>query len=374
MKICSHCGFKLLDNQRYCPKCGLPITTSNNQDKANLSHDENIENTARIEIPNFDEKEHNKKPVIIVSSIAIGISLLCVILVVLLIYNQNKTKVNTDNIDTINPVDTINNTDGNNTDDDDINSIDNDNTEKIDETIIIENTDETNNQGNTDNTVNNDDTSNENKTIINSEDSSTVDSYIKKYADRDFILPQSKTKKLTYSDLNSLSVEELFIARNEMFARYGYVFDDDSNLAKFFESKEWYSSNSNYSGDLHSEIEEDNCKLIRTVEFTKLSHDSCPDITSDYVFPNSSSSLLSSSDISSKNNWEIIIAINEIYARYGYSFSSTELNNYFENKSWYNNTHSNDITLNDIEDNNLKLLAEERERRTKNALMHDLGK
>lgn len=301
MKICSHCGFKLLDNQRYCPKCGLPITTSNNQDKANLSHDENIENTARIEIPNFDEKEHNKKPVIIVSSIAIGISLLCVILVVLLIYNQNKT-------------------------------------------------------------------------IINSEDSSTVDSYIKKYADRDFILPQSKTKKLTYSDLNSLSVEELFIARNEMFARYGYVFDDDSNLAKFFESKEWYSSNSNYSGDLHSEIEEDNCKLIRTVEFTKLSHDSCPDITSDYVFPNSSSSLLSSSDISSKNNWEIIIAINEIYARYGYSFSSTELNNYFENKSWYNNTHSNDITLNDIEDNNLKLLAEERERRTKNALMHDLGK
>lgn len=159
-----------------------------------------------------------------------------------------------------------------------------------------------------------------------------------------------------------------------MFARYGYVFDDNSNLAKFFESKEWYSSNSNYSGDLHSEIEEDNCKLIRTVEFIKLSHDSCADITSDYVFPNSSSSLLSSSDISSKNNWEIIIAINEIYARYGYSFSSTELNNYFENKSWYNNTHSNDITLNDIEDNNLKLLAEERERRTKNVLMHDLGK
>ena len=79
-----------------------------------------------------------------------------------------------------------------------------------------------------------------------------------------------------------------------MFARYGYVFDDDSNLAKFFDSKEWYSSNSNYSGDLHSEIEEDNCKLIRIVEFTKLSHDSCPDITSDYVFPNSSSSLLSS--------------------------------------------------------------------------------
>ena len=101
MKICSHCGFKLLDNQRYCPKCGLPITTSNNQDKSNLSHDEYIENTARIEIPNFDEKEHNKKPVIIVSSIAIGISLLCVILVVLLIYNQNKTIINSEDSSTV---------------------------------------------------------------------------------------------------------------------------------------------------------------------------------------------------------------------------------------------------------------------------------
>ena len=361
MKICSHCGFKLLDNQRYCPKCGLPITTSNNQDKSNLSHDENIENTARIEIPNFDEKEHNKKPVIIVSSIAIGISLLCVILVVLLIYNQNKTKVNNNNI------------------------VENGNTN----TTVVDNTtnqNNTNKQGNTTDKDNTNNTSNVNDIdddyltppTSNKDDDSLTDNeasyYIEKYKDKDFILPQSNTKKLTYSDLNSLSVEELFIARNEMFARYGYVFDDNSNLAKFFKSKEWYSSNSNYSGDLYSEIEEDNCKLIRIVEFTKLSHDSCPDITSDYVFPNSSSSLLSSSDISSKNNWEIIIAINEIYARYGYSFSSTELNNYFENKSWYNNTHSNDITLNDIEDNNLKLLAEERERRTKNALMHDLGK
>lgn len=355
MKICSHCGFKLLDNQRYCPKCGLPITTSNNQDKANLSHDENIENTARIEIPNFDEKEHNKKPVIIVSSIAIGISLLCVILVVLLIYNQNKTKVNNNNI-----------VENGNT-----------NTTVVDNTTVIDNTA---NQNNTNNTSNINDIDDDYLTppTSNKDDDSLPDDeasyYIEKYKDKDFIFPNSNSVKLTYSDLNSLSVEELFIARNEMFARYGYVFDDNSNLAKFFESKEWYSSNSNYSGDLHSEIEEDNCKLIRTVEFIKLSHDSCADITSDYVFSNSSSSLLSSSDISSKNNWEIIIAINEIYARYGYSFSSTELNNYFKNKSWYNNTHSNDITLNDIEDNNLKLLAEERERRTKSALMHDLGK
>ena len=201
-----------------------------------------------------------------------------------------------------------------------------------------------------------------------------VNYYIEKYKDRDFIFPDSDSVELTYNDLNSLSVEELFIARNEMFARYGYIFNNDDNLAKFFESKDWYSPDPNYSNELYSQIEEDNCKLIRSEEFTKLSYNSCPTITSDYVFPNSSSSLLSSSDFSEKSDWEIIIAINEIYARHGYSFSSVELNDYFESKPWYNNTHSNDITLSYIEDKNLKLLSEEREHRTKSALMHDLGK
>lgn len=333
MKICSHCGFKVLDNQRYCPKCGFSVNSINNEEKKLNSNWDKIDDTAKIEMPIIPDTPHkktlNKK--LIITTIILSVVVLSILTIILMYHNKGSEVIPI--IDTGgdggNTIDTGGNTGGNG-------------------------------GGNTDSNTGN--------------SKNDVNYYIEKYKDRDFIFPDSDSVELTYNDLNSLSVEELFIARNEMFARYGYIFDDNSNLTKFFQSKKWYSPNSNYYGKLYSQVEEDNCKLIKTVEFTKLSHDLCPTITSDYVFPNSSSSLLSSSDISSKNNWEIIIAINEIYARYGFSFSPVELNNYFESKSWYTNTYYNNITLNDTEDKNLKLLAQEREKRITNALMHDLGK
>ena len=330
MKICSHCGFKVLDNQRYCPKCGFSVNSINNEEKKLNSNWDKIDDTAKIEMPIIPDTPHkktlNKK--LIITTIILSVVVLSILTIILMYHNKGSEVIPI--IDTGgNTIDTGGNTGGNG-------------------------------GGNTDSNTGN--------------SKNDVNYYIEKYKDRDFIFPDSDSVELTYNDLNSLSVEELFIARNEMFARYGYIFDDNSNLTKFFKSKKWYSPNSNYYGKLYSQVEEDNCKLIKTVEFTKLSHDLCPTITSDYVFPNSSSSLLSSSDISSKNNWEIIIAINEIYARYGFSFSPVELNNYFESKSWYTNTYYNNITLNDTEDKNLKLLAQEREKRITNALMHDLGK
>ena len=333
MKICSHCGFKVLDNQRYCPKCGFSVNSINNEEKKLNSNWDKIDDTAKIEMPIIPDTPHkktlNKK--LIITTIILSVVVLSILTIILMYHNKGSEVIPI--IDTGgdggNTIDTGGNTGGNG-------------------------------GGNTDSNTGN--------------SKNDVNYYIEKYKDRDFIFPDSDSVELTYNDLNSLSVEELFIARNEMFARYGYIFDANSNLTKFFQRKKWYSPNSNYYGKLYSQVEEDNCKLIKTVEFTKLSHDLCPTITSDYVFPNSSSSLLSSSDISSKNNWEIIIAINEIYARYGFSFSPVELNNYFESKSWYTNTYYNNITLNDTEDKNLKLLAQEREKRITNALMHDLGK
>ena len=354
MKICSHCGFKVLDNQRYCPKCGFSVNSINNEEKKLNSNWDKIDDTAKIEMPIIPDTPHkktlNKK--LIITTIILSVVVLSILTIILMYHNKGSEVI------------PIINTggDGGNTGGDGGNTIDTggDGGNTIDtgggNTIDTGGNTGGNGGGNTGNSKND------------------VNYYIEKYKDRDFIFPDSDSVQLTYNDLNSLSVEELFIARNEMFARYGYIFDDNSNLTKFFQSKKWYSPNSNYYGKLYSQVEEDNCKLIKTVEFTKLSHDLCPTITSDYVFPNSSSSLLSSSDISSKNNWEIIIAINEIYARYGFSFSPVELNNYFESKSWYTNTYYNNITLNDTEDKNLKLLAQEREKRITNALMHDLGK
>lgn len=57
--------------------------------------------------------------------------------------------------------------------------------------------------------------------------------------------------------------------------------------------------------------------------------------TEDYIFPNSSTTLLTESDLEGKSEWELRIAINEIYARHHCTFKTEEIVKYFESKSWY---------------------------------------
>lgn len=57
--------------------------------------------------------------------------------------------------------------------------------------------------------------------------------------DADYILPQSSDCYLTDDDLAGLSKEELRLARNEIYARYGYIFLDAS-LNEYFKTKTWY--------------------------------------------------------------------------------------------------------------------------------------
>lgn len=58
-------------------------------------------------------------------------------------------------------------------------------------------------------------------------------------------------------------------------------------------------------------------------------------ISGDYVFPNSSSVLLTENDLAGKSEWELRIGINEIYARHHCSFKTAEIADYFKGKSWY---------------------------------------
>lgn len=55
----------------------------------------------------------------------------------------------------------------------------------------------------------------------------------------DYILPTSNIEYLTMEDLEGLTAEECRIARNELYARYGRKFTDET-LKAYFESKEWY--------------------------------------------------------------------------------------------------------------------------------------
>lgn len=56
----------------------------------------------------------------------------------------------------------------------------------------------------------------------------------------DYILPDSSTAYLDEDTVKHLSTKELYIARNEIFARHGRQFKDPE-LKSYFESKSWYS-------------------------------------------------------------------------------------------------------------------------------------
>ena len=58
-------------------------------------------------------------------------------------------------------------------------------------------------------------------------------------------------------------------------------------------------------------------------------------ISGDYVFPNSSTTLLTENDLAGKSEWELRIGINEIYARHHCTFKTQEIADYFKSKSWY---------------------------------------
>lgn len=375
MKVCSHCGFKVLDNQRYCAKCGFPIDSANSQTNNIINNEEEtneIEKTIRLNITDTHEKKHVKKPILIITVLLISVLILSVIIMAIklsnidttpnIVDNKNtneydKSQTNSKTTNTTNTTNTTGTTTSSNTESNLSNG-----------EVEISNQEKTNNN----NQSSNSNTNNQSSQV------NTAEVYIKKYSNRAFIIEDSAEVELTYSAINHLSEEELFIARNEMFARYGYTFAPGSNLQSFFESKDWYSpSSEDFSKfEFDTQIEEDNCNLIKALEFVRASANFYPPISSDFVFPNSNSVLLSSSDVSSLNNWELIIATNEIYARYGYRFSISELQDHFNSKSWYVNitNPSNDIVFSDIEDANLKTIVKEKDSRVKDALMHDLGK
>lgn len=82
---------------------------------------------------------------------------------------------------------------------------------------------------------------------------------------------------------------------------------------------------------------------------------------SDFVFPYSSSSYLSTSDVSGLNSDTIQKAINEIYARNGYIFKNKSIRAYYEQFSWYyEDPNFSTSDFNSYEKSNLALLQKYR--------------
>lgn len=88
----------------------------------------------------------------------------------------------------------------------------------------------------------------------------------------------------------------------------------------------------------------------------------------DYIFPDSSDKSVSASDIEELDNEDLRIAINEIYARHGYIFqSSQEMRDYFDDKDWYEPDDDMDdmkkVPLNKTEKKNIDKMVKERDKR-----------
>ena len=84
----------------------------------------------------------------------------------------------------------------------------------------------------------------------------------------DYIFPDSDTRFLTEDDITRLSMDELAFARNEIYARRGYIFKDQL-FVDYFMAKEWYVPQ--YTGDefddsVFNQYEKKNIEFIKNHE------------------------------------------------------------------------------------------------------------
>lgn len=96
----------------------------------------------------------------------------------------------------------------------------------------------------------------------------TILSVINGSEESDYILPDSARRVLDASEIEGLTKEQLRIARNEIYARYGWNFED-ATLQSFFDSKVWYRENydvRNITDNDLTEIERKNLNLIISAE------------------------------------------------------------------------------------------------------------
>ena len=78
--------------------------------------------------------------------------------------------------------------------------------------------------------------------------------------------PQASYQLLTQSDIELKSKEDLKIMRNEIFARYGYIFKKGGDMDTYFKSQEWYTPQTKNVNEYLTDIEKHNIKFIKTYE------------------------------------------------------------------------------------------------------------
>lgn len=159
-----------------------------------------------------------------------------------------------------------------------------------------------------------------------------------------YLLTGSDSRYLDALDLEGKEKDELVAARNEIYARYGYIFADH-HLQELFLSKSWYQpkvKGADFDRSAMNKTEQNNIDFIRIYERIAEgpTYDSAnPYIpylsVKGYILPHSDKQDVDYYELEGMSLEELCLARNEILARHGYTFSSDELLDYFLQCSWY---------------------------------------
>jgi len=181
-----------------------------------------------------------------------------------------------------------------------------------------------------------------------------------------FILPHSSTRALTDADLNGLSAHQLLIARNEIFARHGRQFFDDT-IQNHFNAQSWYRPTLPLGVEpTLSQLEQSNVALIQAHEGRRSepAGGSAP-VGGGFILPHSSTRALSDADLNGLSAHQLMIARNEIFARHGRRFYDQSIQSHFDAQSWYQPRLPLGVepTLSQLEQSNVALIQAHEARR-----------
>ena len=181
----------------------------------------------------------------------------------------------------------------------------------------------------------------------------------------EYIFRDSDSRYLTKEEVLGLSEWDAKLAKNEIYARRHRRFDNQ-DIQRYFDSQQWYSGTiapSDFSEGVLNKYENANIELLKKAEKGTLTSDSSAGTSStddEFIFPYSSEVKLTDAEVAGLSKSQLRIARNEIYARHHRKFDSTDLQNYFNAKSWYSGTVASsdfsDDVLNQVEKYNIDLI------------------
>lgn len=199
--FCGKCGKQIGDHAKFCPYCGAETGAK-------------IKNM-KTEITDKNVKSSKRKIGVVVA----GAACICMIAGTALFLWKGNEKTGSPDSNVVEE-------------------------ETVPETSIAEETtiEESTEEDTTAETI--EETATEENTELQEEETEESDSgepeRVWKTLDNDYVLPECETRYYTYDELRDIHPDELYIARNEIYARHGRMFKNEK-LNEYFSSKSWYT-------------------------------------------------------------------------------------------------------------------------------------